>query len=72
MDSERWRQVEELFQAALDKHPDERFAFIAEAAVSDEVREEVASLLSQGASIEGPLDRPAWNGAVQEPTQSLI
>ena len=71
MESERWRQVEELFQAALEKHPHERAAFIAEADASDDVRDEVASLLSQSASGLGPLDRPAWSGAVHDATESL-
>ena len=71
MDSERWRQVEELFQAALEKHPYERAAFIAEAEVSVEVRDEVASLLSQSTSGQSPLDRPAWSGVVHERAESL-
>jgi serine/threonine protein kinase len=47
MDPERWRQVEQLYLAALDKEPDERAAFLGQACGGDTaLREEVASLLS--------------------------
>jgi serine/threonine protein kinase/Flp pilus assembly protein TadD len=47
MDPERWRQVEQLYLAALDKKPDERAAFLGQACAGDtSLREEVASLLS--------------------------
>ena len=47
MNSESWRQVEELYHAALEQHPSQRGAFLAERAVSEEVRREVISLLDQ-------------------------
>ncbi len=47
MDPERWRQVEQLYLAALEKRPDERAAFLAQACAADTaLRDEVASLLS--------------------------
>ena len=47
MDPERWRQVEQLYLAAVDKSPDERAAFLEQACSGDNsVREEVESLLS--------------------------
>lgn len=42
---ERWRSLEELYQAALDRAPDQRAAFLKEACPDDEVRREVESLL---------------------------
>jgi serine/threonine protein kinase len=61
VNSEGWRQVEELYHAALEQDPSQRGAFLAERAVSEEVRREVISLLDQSGSGEGMLDGPAWN-----------
>lgn len=61
MPPEHWRQIEELFHAALERQPADRPAFLAEAAASEEVQREVLSLLAQDAS-GGRLDRPAWEG----------
>ena len=71
MEPERWDQVDKLFQAALDKRPDERATFIAQAAVSDEVRREVVSLLSQSASGEGLLDCPPWAQGIPDLSESV-
>ncbi len=47
MDPERWRQVEQLYLAAIEKKPDERAAFLEQACAGDSaLRQEVASLLS--------------------------
>jgi len=60
MDPARWRRVEETFQAAADRRPEERAAFLAMACAGDEdLRREVESLLAQPSG-DGMLDRPAW------------
>ncbi len=60
MDPARWRRVEEIYQAAADRHPEERAAFLAMACSGDEdLRREVESLLAQPSG-DGMLDRPAW------------
>src|SRR5215475_12216436 len=47
MDKQRWQQVETLYHAALDRAPDERAAFLAEACADDSgLRREVEELLS--------------------------
>jgi serine/threonine protein kinase len=47
MDPGRWRQVEQLYAAALEKRPDERAAFLGQACAGDSaLRQEVESLLS--------------------------
>jgi serine/threonine protein kinase/Tol biopolymer transport system component len=61
VNSESWRQVEELYHAALEQPPEQRSAFLAERVVSEEVRREVISLLAQSASGERVLDGPAWD-----------
>ncbi len=60
MDSARWRRVEEIYQAAAERQPEERAAFVAVACAGEEdLRCEVESLLAQP-SDTGMLDRPAW------------
>src|SRR5678816_3581430 len=69
MSPERWRQVEAIYNAAIEKSPAHRGAFLVQAAHGDEeLRSEVESLLAQDASEEGRLDRPVWQdkGALNE------
>ena len=59
MDPDRWRRIEEIYQAAAERKPEERDAFLADACGGDEeLRSEVASLLKQQ-SVDTPLDHPA-------------
>src|SRR5215510_15811884 len=45
---ERWQRVEQIFQAALDRSPEERAAFLAEACAHDvHLKRDVEVLLSQ-------------------------
>ena len=63
MSPERWRQVEQLYYAALEREEHERGEFLIQASAGDEeLRREVDSLLAQDASRTGVLDRPAWEG----------
>ena len=62
MSPERWKQIEDLYHAALEQEPAARGAFLAGACDTDsELRREVESLLAQ-ASGDSPLNRPAWEG----------
>ncbi len=64
MSPERWRRIEEVYHAALERPPDQRAAFLAEVCGDDdELRREVESLLGHGESPEALLDRPAWEAA---------
>ncbi len=59
MDSDRWKQVDNLLQAALERPPAERAAFLRHACAGDESLErEVQSLLAseqeEGSFLEGP------------------
>lgn len=69
MSQERWKQVEEIFQTALDLEPDARGRFIAEACTTDDkLRREVEALIAQfeeaGDFIEAPAlaDSPFQSG----------
>jgi eukaryotic-like serine/threonine-protein kinase len=60
MKPERWRQVERLYYAALEREPDERAAFLGSACAGDEsLRREVASLVAAGDRIGGFMEPPA-------------
>jgi eukaryotic-like serine/threonine-protein kinase len=73
MTAERWRQVEELYHAALALEPEQRSRFLVHATGSDEeLRRDVESLLAQDVSREGVLDHPAWEGAHLQPTQVVV
>jgi hypothetical protein len=62
MTSERWQRIEEVYQAARDREPPERGAYVAEICGEDQdLRRQVESLLSQeDSSPDLSLNRPAW------------
>ena len=60
MTPERWQEVGRLAQAALERAPDERAAFLAEAcADNEELRREVESLLSFRGQATGFIETPS-------------
>jgi hypothetical protein len=64
MTPERWHQVERLYQAALEREPSQRAAFLEEACVGDEeLRREVESLLGYQEQAEGFIETPALEAA---------
>jgi hypothetical protein len=64
MDAERSRNLERLYYTALEREPEERGKFVAEACRGDtELQRELESLLRQDVAANGPLDRPAWEDA---------
>jgi eukaryotic-like serine/threonine-protein kinase len=58
---QRWREIEDLYHAALDHEPAARRALLEGA--DPELRREVESLLAQSSSKTGVLGRPALAGA---------
>jgi hypothetical protein len=64
MNAARWKQVNDVFHAALDRNPAEREAFLASATAGDaELLREVRSLLSAHATSDAFLETPAWGVA---------
>jgi eukaryotic-like serine/threonine-protein kinase len=57
MTPERWRQIEEMYLAAIDLREDERAQLLAGA--SPDVRDKVEAMLAQPAGSK-PLDLPGW------------
>ena len=61
MTPERWRQVEEIFQTALDLSPDERTKYVIETCGADDsLRRDVQLLLSQHDSAGELLEEPLY------------
>src|ERR1700694_108209 len=72
MDSERWKQVDNLLQSALERPPDERDAFLRQACAGDEALErEVRSLLASQQQAGSFLESPAIEMAGQTLTESI-
>lgn len=61
MKPERWQQVDQLFQAALDREPAERAAFISEACGGDDsLRRHVEELLAADGKARSLIEAPAY------------
>src|SRR6266545_2244392 len=61
MTPERWRQLEAIFQAALDLVPEERGQYLAEACCGDlSLKSDVETLLSQHESAGDLLEEPPY------------
>src|SRR5262245_53646943 len=61
MKPERWRQVDQVFQEALERAPEERAAFVSEACGGDDsLRREVETLLAFDGETGDYIDAPAY------------
>src|SRR5262245_60834044 len=61
MKPERWRQVDQLFQAALDRAPEDRSAFISTVCGGDDsLRREVEALLDADRQARSLIEAPAY------------
>src|SRR5262245_62346607 len=61
MKPERWRQVDQIFQAALERAPEERTAFINEACGgADSLRREVEALIAADGEAGSLIEAPAY------------
>jgi serine/threonine-protein kinase len=64
MKAERWKQVTDLFQSAVERAPERRAAFLDEACHGDEgLRREVGSLLTSYEQAENFIEVPAFEVA---------
>jgi serine/threonine-protein kinase len=59
MDAERWKKIDTLVQAALERRPEDRAAFVAQACHDDTIRAEVESLIAAAGRSDGFLEAPA-------------
>ena len=75
MTDPRWASVDRLVEAALEREPHERAAFLREACADDEaLRREVESLLRQQSKADRFLQTPALNVAAEQlmPRSGLV
>jgi serine/threonine protein kinase len=73
MTPERWRQVEEIFQTALDLSPEERNRYVAEVCAADtSLKRDVESLLSQYDSAGELLDEPVYGDTEMSALESFV
>src|SRR5215468_5447478 len=73
MTPERWRQAEEIFQAALDLSPDERDRYVSRACAGDsDLKRDVQSLLVQHDSAGDLLERPLYGETELGALESLV
>ncbi len=76
MAPDRWRQIEQLYHAALEREESQRAAYLRQAcAGDDELRREVESLLEQDTRTDGflrPVGEIAEKVLAEEPTRSSL
>jgi eukaryotic-like serine/threonine-protein kinase len=73
MTPERWRQVEEIFQAALDLSPGERTRYVSEVCAADtSLKRDVESLLSQYDNAGELLDEPVYGNTELSVLESFV
>jgi serine/threonine protein kinase/tetratricopeptide (TPR) repeat protein len=66
MNPERWRQLEELFHAALEREPPQRASFVAEVCGSDDdLRHELESMLDHHGQAKSFVESPAYEMAAE-------
>jgi serine/threonine-protein kinase len=64
MQSERWKRIDQLLDAALELEPDKRSLFLEQNCSGDkELQKEVEALLSFDAKAQGFIETPAYEGA---------
>src|SRR5258706_10129616 len=77
MEPERWKQIDQLLEAALDRAPSQRAAFLNQACAGDDaLRREVESLLGSdeeaGSFIESPAFEVAAELLANDQTQTVV
>ncbi len=78
MTPEQWRQIDKLLEEALEREPDQRDAFLAQACAGDEaLRRKMEDLLAahQQAEAEGFIETPALEVAAKalaDQTRSMV
>src|SRR5690348_10130701 len=73
MKAERWRQIDELFHAVLERPPAERSAFLENACKGDkDLQEEVGSLLAYSERATHFIELPAYEVAPELLTKIAI
>src|SRR5690242_16566985 len=73
MTPERWRQVEEIFQAALDLSPEDRNRYVSDVCAQDsQLKRDVESLLLQYDSAGELLEQPVYGNTELSVLESFV
>jgi serine/threonine protein kinase len=73
MTPERWQQVKEIFNSAINYRPEERSSFVSRACSGDdELRSEVESLIASHEESGSFIDKPAFEAAASLLTREKI
>jgi len=73
MTPERWQQVKEIFNSAINYRPEERSSFISQACSGDvELRSEVESLIASHEESGSFIDKPAFEAAASLLTREKV
>ena len=73
MTPERWRKVEDVLEAAMERAPHERATFLDEVCAGDQsLREEVESLLAHDERAGSFIEAPAFEVAPKSPTDQPV
>ncbi|MFQ5411416.1 MAG: hypothetical protein ACE5EC_03940, partial [Phycisphaerae bacterium] len=73
MSDRRWSQMRDVFGEALQRPPDERAAFVADACGDDaELRSEVEALLESDTTADGFLEPPLIDNPGKPPSAPLM
>ena len=73
MTPERWQQVEEIFQAAVDLAPAERDRYVSQACTDDpSLKRDVETLLSQHDSASDLLEQPLYGSTELSAIESFV
>ena len=77
MKSDRWKEIERIYHAAMERREDERAAFLDQTCLDDTVlRREVESLLGYETKAEGFIENPALDMAAEnmgrQPAKPMI
>src|SRR6266496_5196157 len=73
MTPERWQQVEEIFQTALDLRPGDRSRYVSDACAHDaDLRRRVEKLLSQHDSAGDLLEEPLYGETERNALESFV
>ena len=73
MTPERWQQVKEIFNSAINHRPEERSSFVSHACSGDEeLRKEVESLIASHEQSGSFIDKPAFEAAASLLTRENV
>ena len=66
VEPERWKKVEQIYNSALERKPEDRAAYLRDACGDESLRKEVESLLACQSGVKSFIEPPALEAAAQK------